>query len=144
MEYGKVAGKYFIHDEEVYLYSVICLIHVGAHARTIKNTLTITNRKGKGAVKRSTLGWHKKSISWRFFSIMRAFDALFQIRSINITLFPLKSVHLHLFASQKCHMSHVTFVKSGITTDTGKSRKAPQPARSTYACCGQIYFHFFH
>ena len=99
MEYGKVAGKYFIRNEEVYLYSVICLIHVGAHARTIKNTLTITNRKGKGkgAVKRSTLGWHKKSISWRFFSIMRAFDALFQIRSINITLFPLKSVHLHLF-----------------------------------------------
>ena len=101
MEYGKVAAKYFIHDEEVYLYSVICLIHVGAHARTIKNTLTITNRKGKGAVKRSTLGWHKKSISWRFFSIMRAFDALFQIRSINITLFPLKSVHLHLLAQFK-------------------------------------------
>jgi hypothetical protein len=63
MEYGKVAGKYFIRDEEVYLYSVICLIHVGAHARTIKNTVTITNRKGKGAVKHGTLGWHKKKAS---------------------------------------------------------------------------------
>jgi hypothetical protein len=29
MKYGEKAEKYFNRDKEVYLYSVICLIHVG-------------------------------------------------------------------------------------------------------------------